>query len=383
MALKDLLKKKDKVQAEHEASPPVPVTEEPNPIPEITFLRTTTHTQEVISPPVYPDENRPPPQPPLKRPNPLRRLSNASQKSSASERERPGSHRLSDRLHLGPRSRSASSTSVNIPTDLPEIESGIASNAEEEAEWEMRATLLARGNSIIRPGSSSANRETQIEESGKPGRTVSVSDAKGDDDIQEAIRLHEEGDLPRSTQMFGRLADPRGANNALSQVLYGLALRHGWGCTENEELAATYLSYAASNSAEIESLALGAGSKKGGSAKGELTLAIFELANCFRNGWGVKKDPVAAKQYYETAANLGDVDAMNEVAWCYLEGFGTKKDKVRENTLFALPYKARSVEPYALPILQHFEISRAGEKEPKNDALNCITLHRMNRTCIH
>lgn len=25
--------------------------------------------------------------------------------------------------------------------------------------------------------------------------------------------------------MFGRLADPRGANNALSQVLYGLALR--------------------------------------------------------------------------------------------------------------------------------------------------------------
>lgn len=52
------------------------------------------------------------------------------------------------------------------------------------------------------------------------------------------------------------------------------------------------------------------------------------------------------EQYYETAANLGDTgkfcqmaapgvvlmivpDAMNEVAWCYLEGFGCKKDKVR------------------------------------------------------
>lgn len=69
--------------------------------------------------------------------------------------------------------------------------------------------------------------------------------------------------------------------------------------------------------------------KKGGVAKGELTLAIFELANCFRHGWGVAKDPVAAKQYYETAANMGDTDAMNEVAWCYLEGFGCKKDKVR------------------------------------------------------
>jgi TPR repeat protein len=90
----------------------------------------------------------------------------------------------------------------------------------------------------------------------------------------------------------------------------------------------TYLSYAASNSADIESLALQAGIKKGGAAKGELTLAIFELANCFRYGWGVKKDPVAAKQYYETAANMGDTDAMNEVAWCYVEGFGCKKDKV-------------------------------------------------------
>jgi hypothetical protein len=25
-------------------------------------------------------------------------------------------------------------------------------------------------------------------------------------------------------------------------------------------------------------------------------LAIFELANCFRHGWGIAKDPIAAKQ---------------------------------------------------------------------------------------
>lgn len=68
--------------------------------------------------------------------------------------------------------------------------------------------------------------------------------------------------------------------------------------------------------------------KKGGSAKGELVLAIFELGNCFRHAWGVEKDPVAAREYYETAANLGDADAQNEVAWCYVEGFGCKKDKV-------------------------------------------------------
>jgi TPR repeat protein len=104
--------------------------------------------------------------------------------------------------------------------------------------------------------------------------------------------------------------------------------RHGWGCIKDEALAVTYLSAAASNSADIESEALRAGMKKGGAAKGELVLAIFELANCFRNGWGVEKDPAAARQYYETAANLGDLDAMDQVAWCYLEGFGGKKDKV-------------------------------------------------------
>jgi hypothetical protein len=57
-----------------------------------------------------------------------------------------------------------------------------------------------------------------------------------------------------------------------------------------------YLSAAASNAATVESMALQAGVKKGGAAKGELVLAIFELANCFRHGWGIPKDPVAAKQ---------------------------------------------------------------------------------------
>jgi hypothetical protein len=33
-------------------------------------------------------------------------------------------------------------------------------------------------------------------------------------------------ELEKSTDMFRRLADPNGANNALSQVLYGLALRY-------------------------------------------------------------------------------------------------------------------------------------------------------------
>lgn len=105
-------------------------------------------------------------------------------------------------------------------------------------------------------------------------------------------------------------------------------VRHGWGIPPDPPLAIAYLSQAASNSAAVESAALSSGMKKGGAAKGELILAIYELANSYRHGWGVEKDPVAARSYYETAANLGDTDAMNEVARCYEEGFGGKKDRV-------------------------------------------------------
>lgn len=72
--------------------------------------------------------------------------------------------------------------------------------------------------------------------------------------------------------------------------------RHGWGIEADPERAVQYLTAAASNAASIEQLALQAGMAKGGAAKGELVLAIFELANCFRHGWGIAIDPVAAKQ---------------------------------------------------------------------------------------
>ncbi|OCL05580.1 HCP-like protein [Glonium stellatum] len=333
MTLKDLLKKKEKIKEDVAPEPTAVNPTLSSEVPEFTFMRTTTTTQEEISPPAFPGdpireqalEQQSPEH--HKRLSRFRRHSNASQGHSDADEYKPKSdRRLSERLHLS--LRSASSNSVNVPQDLPDIDNAVAKSEDDEARWEKRATLLAKGNALNRSNSAAANIDASNTGSQGRSRSVSVSNAGGDENIQEAIKLHEAGKLEQSTAMFGRLADPNGANNALSQVLYGLALRHGWGCEPNPELAITYLSYAASNSADVESLALSAGMKKGGAAKGELVLAIFELANCFRQGWGVKKDPIAAKQYYETAANLGDTDAMNEAAWCYLEGFGCKKDKV-------------------------------------------------------
>ncbi|OQD88639.1 hypothetical protein PENANT_c003G06740 [Penicillium antarcticum] len=351
-SLRNILHKRDELskgpQNDQTAAPPPP---------EFTLIRTDTHTQEILTAPADPDPTTPTLQEPDSNtlsPSPRRsfQLFTRSRNNSVSSPSPPRrERRLSNLLHLDHRSRSNSrDSSANIPADLPQIlDDGGASKQEREAQWEKRATVLVQrnpqfgrsGSELALAGSGSGYEDGDgdvgqgslglgIEGFGARSRSssqsrISVGPAE-DVNIQEAIRLHESGDLERSTQMFGQLAD---ANNPLSQVLYGLALRHGWGCPQDPARAVKYLSAAASNSAAVEAEALRAGVKKGGSAKGELVLAMFELANCFRNGWGLEKDPAAARQYYETAANLGDADAMNEVAWCYLEGFGGKKDKFK------------------------------------------------------
>ncbi|KAL2818121.1 hypothetical protein BJX63DRAFT_85039 [Aspergillus granulosus] len=332
MPLRDVLQKRDRLDSTNSRFPDA----DSNPVPEIRFIRSDTTTQEILIPPSHQDDD----EDYLASPRPSsssshRRSLNPFHRSrSPSESREPASPRGERRLsHLLRRDRRGSSTSsVNLPSDLPQIAPDTGDEQEREAQWEKRATVLAqRSPQIGSPGHTPAPSIGFSAENVRPRSRSSshsrINDPQGDVNIQEAIRLHEAGELEQSTKMFAQLADPGGTNNALSQVLYGLALRHGWGCTPDPEKAVTYLSAAASNSALVEAQALEAGLKKGGAAKGELVLAIFELGNCFRNGWGVKKDPVAARQYFETAANLGDTDAMNEAAWCYLEGFGGKKDK--------------------------------------------------------
>jgi hypothetical protein len=355
MHLRDLLKKKDRL-SESDAPNPKAVQDLPEVPPVFTFMRSDTHSQDIISPPTFSStesSNSPFTDGPHESRSRLSRFkqrarstsgasiaSHTSEKATSKEAS-PNPKRLSQRLHL----RRSEASSHNVPLDLPDIVGADNVGGDKvgtESQWERRATILARENEKQRsrpstPIGSGSVADVAALILGSPGKEKGIVATKHvDDNIQEAIRLHEAGELETSTQMFGRLADPNGENNALSQVLYGLALRHGWGCTPDAASAVTYLSAAASNAASIEDLALQAGMKKGGAAKGELVLAIFELANCFRHGWGVEKDPVAALKYYETSANLGDTDAMNEVAWCYLEGFGCKKDKFQSAKYYRL-----------------------------------------------
>ncbi|CAG9971423.1 unnamed protein product [Clonostachys byssicola] len=344
MGLRDMLRRKDDDDQE-------PHRQKGNSnnldTPDFVFIRSDTTTQEYIQPPHHPDHDH---LSAAKEPSLARRSldvfrprsrsrSGSAASSQAAGADGPASprrpRRVSEVLHLN----RAPDSSEYVPTNLPEIQVGSGDAAQDESQWESRAMMLAGQSELVRsrPSSSVGTPRTP---SRPPSRGGAVSSKEIDEDIQEAIRLHEEGDLLASSRIFGRLADPNGANNPLSQVLYGLALRHGWGVAPDPAGAVRYLTAALSSSASIEELALKAGLKKGGAAKGELVLAIFELANCFRHGWGINKDPVAAKQYYETAANLGDADAMNEVAWCYLEGHGCKKDKYAAARYYRMAEKA-------------------------------------------
>ncbi|TKA71035.1 hypothetical protein B0A55_06319 [Friedmanniomyces simplex] len=353
--LKELLKKKEKIEKD---TPPLAEHSGNLELPVFKFIRTTTESEEVIQPPSYPgDEDqdskttKASPEKAKKRPHlGFRRSTNnashsrdasvdsvASQANEKGEQQqqlpvRPKTERkLSERFHLHrdrPRSVSAES-STHLPDDLPEAPAAVPAPAREgarvaqeekeikeqrEAQWEKRATILAQSNPLLleeqQRQQTQQQQQQQQEKPRPPTPTLPDADQTHDENIQEAIRLHELGDLTPSTAMFGRLASPTGANNALAQVLYALALRHGWGIPLNPEKAIHYLSLAAANSASVEEQALAAS----GMTKVEPR----------RGSW---RDPVAARQYYETAANLGDADAMEEAAWCLVEGFGGGKDK--------------------------------------------------------
>lgn len=310
MPLRDILKKKDKIE---ERNADESQTQQQNAFepPPFKIYRSDTNSEELINPPSFASEKDIPSgsgvtgAPPSPGRSTLSRLSSFSRSSEREGSPQKEHRRLSQRLHL---SRSPSTHSSNLPSNLPEVQDAYSPRGDredKEAVWEERATILATSPRPTTPITSNdgAAQMSQLNIEENRGRPRSISDAQSDVNIQNAIKLHEDGRLEEAAHMFKQLADQ---GNVISQVLYGLSLRHGWGIPKDEPRAFTYLSSAASNSATLESEALKAGLKKGGAAKGELVLAIFELGNCYRHGWGTPIDKVAARQYYETAANLGE-----------------------------------------------------------------------------
>lgn len=146
------------------------------------------------------------------------------------------------------------------------------------------------------------------------------------DYLQLGIQYHESNRLKDSARYFEKSATEQGGCG-VGMLMWGLALRHGWGCKKDEKCGFKWLAKAAESAvADLERARQGRGFDAK-AVKEELVIAIYEVGQCFFQGWGVRKDQKMAVSYYRVAANLGDVDAQQDLAFCLANGKGCKKDK--------------------------------------------------------
>lgn len=223
MGLRDILRKKEQLgagPAEQEAMAQLNG-------PEFIFIRSDTLSQDILEPPgdnlLQTTANMTPNKSPRRSLDVFSRSRSASVSSQASCQS-PTKRRLSQRLHLSRQPESSENVPDNLPTIVvPAADVGDGDGA--ESQWERRATMLAGQNELARSRPATPVSTETATSPGQDARPSPILSPAIDQDIQEAIRLHEAGQLEKSTVAFARLADPAGANNPLSQVLYGLALR--------------------------------------------------------------------------------------------------------------------------------------------------------------
>jgi hypothetical protein len=105
--------------------------------------------------------------------------------------------------------------------------------------------------------------------------------------LQEGIRHHEANRLREAAIAFERSARTPGGSG-VGMLMWGLTLRHGWGCAKDETLGFSWLRRAAE--AAVGDLERARAGLDTSAVRGELVLAIYEVGQCFFRGWGVKKD---------------------------------------------------------------------------------------------
>ncbi|KAJ3829273.1 HCP-like protein [Lentinula raphanica] len=156
------------------------------------------------------------------------------------------------------------------------------------------------------------------------------SKSKAEHYLQLGIKHHEANRLQESALCFEKSAK-EGGGCGVGMLMWGLTLRHGWGCRKDEKGGFTWVRKAAEGAvADLERARRSGGSsdlEERGMVKAELVLAIYEVGQCFFHGWGVAKDQKMGVSYYRVAARLGDADAQGDLGFCLANGKGCKKDR--------------------------------------------------------
>lgn len=128
------------------------------------------------------------------------------------------------------------------------------------------------------------------------------------DYLQLGIQAHEANKLRDSFDHFEQAAKLQGGCG-VGMLMYGLSLRHGWGCEKNEKVGFKWLRRAAESAVEDLESARASKMMDVGAVQvsdtrfrhtqhpaervawqSELVLAIYEVGQCFFQGWGVPKD---------------------------------------------------------------------------------------------
>ncbi|KAF8320623.1 HCP-like protein [Cantharellus anzutake] len=148
--------------------------------------------------------------------------------------------------------------------------------------------------------------------------------SSADEYLQLGIQHHEADNLPLSAYCFEHSAKFNGGCG-VGMLMWGLTLRHGWGVPKDENKGFVWVRRAAE--AAVDDLDSVMSGVDAGAVQSELVLAIYEVGQCYSNGWGVPKDKKMAVSYFQVAARLGDPDAQQELGFCFANGKGCKKNK--------------------------------------------------------
>lgn len=215
--------------------------------------------------------------------------------------------------------------------------------------------------------------------SADPSLSPSLSDASSASDkrfnemtneehVSVGIEMHEKGQV-REASYHWQYAAQHG--DLTGMLLYGLALRHGWGVRQNATEAVKWLQKAMEISMQLyniesspdsqsntnttttkttttttnkedrdskvrqSTLSLMQGETISKTKRAQIALALYELGMSYLHSWGTEKNETLALRSFEMAGNLGDTDALCEAAAMYMHsGPGRKKDMFMAASLY-------------------------------------------------
>ncbi|CAG8742986.1 8334_t:CDS:2, partial [Dentiscutata erythropus] len=161
--------------------------------------------------------------------------------------------------------------------------------------------------------------------------------------IEETIVKHQE----TSERMFEYLNENQDSDNS---CILGLFYHEGIGTREDREAAFNMLEKTA-NEISFNMLEKPAN---------EIPIAKFYLGECFRCGYGTKKNLKSAVSWYEKAANDGHARSMNALGLCHIKGIGVKINKNKAIDCFNKAYEMNYI-----PSCNNLEIVISSGEEQK------------------